>query len=1085
MTIRINNNLYLFMGGNNIKVDNNDSCNQKAEEENQNQESTQNNTNTASASISSAKEYDSSFYVDVMTILAIQNGRVSTNSNKVKGVTTVKPSEFKSLPQGLSKFKIDDDEILIFRDGNMILSEVRSSNNVDFNEIYQKIANTMNLDSLKGSSSANSIFASDNSAVNSTQDNNNTSQNNNSNVNNKLNLFNSSGLGNPVSASNDSKVNGEFDEDIVQGTNTGDCWLIAGLLSLSSTSEGRQIIKDSITENSDGSVKVTFKGIKRTYTISAAEIQQYDTDSNITDPYSNGDNDMLVFEIATDKLLKDISSGKITLEQDSNTYEGFYQSDGSINGGFQQQILYYTTGKTSDTYTVQYNDSSTNEEITNKLRQGLSASQVTQALQDAADNSPASINFMLYYEVKKGTCTDGTIFQNDLSSKGHAYAVKNIDKNNETITFVNPWDTSKEYTMTWENFANMGVGMLSVAKLDKTVVYEVSSTDTDYDPKVNGDFDEKIEQGNTNDSWLITGLLGLYATDEGKDVINKSIKVNSDGSATVTFKGLNNIQYTVSADEIKQHDTDTNKTDAYSNGDNDMLVMEIAIEKLVKDIASGSVTLNCASSSHEAFYNQDGSINGGYPQQVIYYLTGKMSNTYQPSTITENMSEDERNQILSSGLSNNDVYSILKSIAKNNPTVATFCMYGNTKEAVCTNGENFSCDLQVENGSHSFSISSVDTNKQTVTFVNSWDSSKEYTMTWENFASMGIGTMTLSKLDKVSDPMSDKAQEALESISDAEFDLIFKYGIDLTEKFDDGSPKFIIAKGKSDGEYHIYEYYKAGAVKAQAIARKYCPDGGYTIVHNEDGFMTGISKTGDTSVKYSNVFSVDSIVYHDETDEISAPIVNALAYAGSDSDASTPRIDSLQASGAEMNYQTVSPLSFDLDGDGVKTSAKEIIFDIDGDGILDNIFDSSDGVLVFDADGNGISGENGKECFGNNSDIDGDGKADGFTDGFKALKALAEKEGLVDGINDNKLDADDINTLERKYGFKIKANGYDDKAISLFDFGITEINLGTTTETTLNKNFDGLGDDLMTQDGATFKMNGEEHEYADIWHRKL
>ena len=83
------------------------------------------------------------------------------------------------------------------------------------------------------------------------------------------------------------------------------------------------------------------------------------------------------------------------------------------------------------------------------------------------------------------------------------------------------------------------------------------------------------------------------------------------------------------------------------------------------------------------------------------------------------------------------------------------------------------------------------------------------------------------------------------------------------------------------------------------------------------------------------------------------------------------------------------------------------------------------------------------------------------------------------------VDEKDIKYLEENYGFKIKANGYTSEAQSLLDLGITQINLATTDETTLYDNFNGRGNQLTTQEGATFIQNGEEKEYADIWHKKI
>ena len=170
-------------------------------------------------------------------------------------------------------------------------------------------------------------------------------------------------------------------------------------------------------------------------------------------------------------------------------------------------------------------------------------------------------------------------------------------------------------------------------------------------------------------------------------------------------------------------------------------------------------------------------------------------------------------------------------------------------------------------------------------------------------------------------------------------------------------------------------------------------------------------------------------------------------------------------------------------GNGIETSDELIKYDIDGDGELDNINNVLEGVLAFDLDGDGIAGENGKELFGNNTDLDGDGKADGYKDGFEALKALANKEGLIDGDKDMALDEKDLNFLSEKYGLTMKM-GYLGESKSLDSLGITQINLAKTDETNLEDNFDGKFNQLMTQEGATFVQNGKEKDYADIWNAK-
>lgn len=170
-----------------------------------------------------------------------------------------------------------------------------------------------------------------------------------------------------------------------------------------------------------------------------------------------------------------------------------------------------------------------------------------------------------------------------------------------------------------------------------------------------------------------------------------------------------------------------------------------------------------------------------------------------------------------------------------------------------------------------------------------------------------------------------------------------------------------------------------------------------------------------------------------------------------------------------------SPLTFDLDGNGVKTSASKVRFDIDGDGDKDLINDVADGVLVFNG------GDHGGEVFGNNTDLDGDGKADGYNNGFEALAALARKEGLIDPAKgDMTLSKADLEQLERDYDLAIKV-GYNGEAKSLSSLGISEINLSDSAA--FKESFDAWGNKIQHQAGATFVQDGATREYADVWHK--
>lgn len=174
-----------------------------------------------------------------------------------------------------------------------------------------------------------------------------------------------------------------------------------------------------------------------------------------------------------------------------------------------------------------------------------------------------------------------------------------------------------------------------------------------------------------------------------------------------------------------------------------------------------------------------------------------------------------------------------------------------------------------------------------------------------------------------------------------------------------------------------------------------------------------------------------------------------------------------------------SPLTFDLNGNG-KVGTTGIAggrrFDIDGDGKVDKTAwaEKGDGVLAFDADGDGRVGTNGKELFGNNSDVDGDGRADGHANGFEALKALAVRHLGKASVADGKLGAEELRLLEKKAGLSMLVDG-ERKRLS--DVGITEINLGYQQA---GPNRDAQGNEHR-QVGAGYVQNGETRKVDDVW----
>ena len=133
----------------------------------------------------------------------------------------------------------------------------------------------------------------------------------------------------PFDSKNLDMPNGKIDKDFKQG-NIGDCWLISSIMALSLQPKGKKILEDSIQTHEDGSVTVTLKGVNKSYTFSAAEI-------NGNNNLSHGDPDVRAIEMAIDNY--------------------FYKERGintklDIDGNDSHLAFQILTGKNGRTYTA-------------------------------------------------------------------------------------------------------------------------------------------------------------------------------------------------------------------------------------------------------------------------------------------------------------------------------------------------------------------------------------------------------------------------------------------------------------------------------------------------------------------------------------------------------------------------------------------------------------------------------------------------------------------------------------------------------------------------------------------------------------
>ncbi|MBI5209175.1 MAG: hypothetical protein HY927_04290 [Elusimicrobia bacterium] len=191
--------------------------------------------------------------------------------------------------------------------------------------------------------------------------------------------------------------------------------------------------------------------------------------------------------------------------------------------------------------------------------------------------------------------------------------------------------------------------------------------------------------------------------------------------------------------------------------------------------------------------------------------------------------------------------------------------------------------------------------------------------------------------------------------------------------------------------------------------------------------------------------------------------------------------------GTRMTLRS-SPLVFDLKGSGVRSSDRVVRYDLSGDGRLEEVHDiaSDAGVLVFDGNGDGLAGATGRELFGDVTDLDGDGKPDGYADGFEALAALAAKarrQGVLPSgaAQPDRLSREDLADLGRVYGLGMRIGGLFNKTVLLAQAGVREIVL-SGSPSRLTKDFDGQGNDVVKREGAFFvRQDGSKGAYEDVF----
>ena len=216
-----------------------------------------------------------------------------------------------------------------------------------------------------------------------------------------------------------SKPNGKIDIDFKQG-NTGDCWLLAGVISLCKKANGKAKLESLIKVNEKtGDVTVTLKGVNKKYTISYDEIKN-------SNHLSGGDGDMRALELAFDKYIRELAYDKKVMAN---------QVDIQGNTTYYLYQILFGDGKDFGKYKPEMNKDFNDPNKSFCIGAGMFDASPAETVDAMLDSKGKRINFVT----------------------GHAYAVVKTDS--KYVYLVNPWDSKETLKIEHERLEKLRVNV--------------------------------------------------------------------------------------------------------------------------------------------------------------------------------------------------------------------------------------------------------------------------------------------------------------------------------------------------------------------------------------------------------------------------------------------------------------------------------------------------------------------------------------------------------------------------------------------------------------------------------------------------
>lgn len=249
-------------------------------------------------------------------------------------------------------------------------------------------------------------------------------------------------------------------EPTKQPMTQGDCWLLSDINALSYTEFGRKAISDAIIpdKNGSGGVTIKFKGSplkQKAIHITASEIDKARKSGN----YSSGDDDMIAFELATEKTFKEMVKQGLAERAEDDEYikqmGGKYRSfifAGIKTNKFDQYPISELLGvKAQKIYVAKMREHKTSNK------------DIEQMLINLSENKNNVSCWCAFSPVQ----SYGNKKSKNYIHGGHAYAIKTISKGKEVI-LTDPHYSNYEIKVPWKVFKELVIDITVSYKDQKT-----------------------------------------------------------------------------------------------------------------------------------------------------------------------------------------------------------------------------------------------------------------------------------------------------------------------------------------------------------------------------------------------------------------------------------------------------------------------------------------------------------------------------------------------------------------------------------------------------------------------------------------